>query len=227
MKSKIAVLIPCFNEELTIKKVIKDYHRVLPNAKIYVYDNNSTDDTFMVAKQAGAIVKKETKQGKGNVLRSMLNDIDADCYVMADGDDACPADKAGQMCELILAKKADIVIGDRLSSEYFKKNNRRFHGFGNKLVRWLVNSIYRSHVHDVMSGYRAFSREFAKKCVISSGGYEVETEMTMFALSKNYKICDLPINFKNREGSASQLKTVRDGIKIIVTIFRFSMSRRK
>ena len=227
VNDKVVVLIPCYNEELTIGKVVRDYRRVLPNARIYVYDNNSTDNTFLAAKDAGAIVKKERKQGKGNVIRSMLADIKADCYVMADGDDACPASKAKKMCELVLSKEADLVIGDRLSSDYFEKNDRLFHNFGNKIVRWLVNWIFDSRIHDVLSGYRAFSKSFAEQCNLRSEGYEIETEITMMALNKSFKVQELPINYKNREGSVSRLRTVMDGVKIIRTIFEFSRRYKK
>lgn len=168
IKNKIAILIPCYNEALTIEKVINDYKKEIPNADIYVYDNNSTDGTDKIAKKAGAIVKYEYKQGKGNVIRSMFRQIDADCYLMIDGDDTYPANNAKQMCDLILAGKADMVIGDRLSSTYFTENKRLFHNFGNKIVRWSINKLFKNNVKDIMTGYRAFSYQFVKRipCII-------------------------------------------------------------
>ena len=163
-KNKIAVLIPCYNESKTIEKVVKDYKKALPNASIYVYDNNSSDNTDKIAKKAGAIIKYEYRQGKGNVIRSMFKDIDADCYLMIDGDDTYPAESAKEMCNYILNGEADMVIGDRLSSTYFKENKRPFHNFGNVLVRWLINTLFKSKVRDIMTGYRAFSYEFVKTC---------------------------------------------------------------
>lgn len=220
MKKKIAVLIPCHNEEQTIAKVIGDYKRVVPEAKIYVYDNNSTDGTAKAAKLAGAIVRREPQQGKGNVVRAMFRDIEADCYLIADGDDACPANRAQKMCKMILMHQVDMVIGDRLSSDYFKKNNRRFHNVGNRLVRFLVNSICGGHIKDAMSGYRAFSRKFVKACPILSRGFEVETEITTYALRNGFLVKEIPINYKNREGGISGVRTFRDGSKILVMVVR-------
>ena len=179
---KIAVLIPCYNESKTIKKVVEDYKKSLPEADIYVYDNNSSDHTDEIARKAGAIVKYEYRQGKGNVIRSMFKDIDADCYLMIDGDDTYPAENAKEMCDLILEKKADMVIGDRLSSTYFTENKRPFHNFGNRLVRGLINFLFESDVRDIMTGYRAFSYEFVKTFPVLSKGFEIETEMTIHAL---------------------------------------------
>ena len=183
---KIAVLIPCYNEEKTVEKVVKDYKKTLPDADIYVYDNNSTDNTASIAKKAGAIVKYEYRQGKGNVIRSMFKDIDADCYLMIDGDDTYPATHAKEMCDLILERKADMVIGDRLSSTNFTENKRPFHNFGNRLVRGLINQLFKSNVRDIMTGYRAFSYDFVKTFPVLSKGFEIETEMTIHALDKNF-----------------------------------------
>ncbi|MBR3270001.1 glycosyltransferase [Candidatus Saccharibacteria bacterium] len=221
MKNKIAVLIPCYNESKTIERVIRDYKKELPDADIYVYDNNSTDDTAKIAKSAGAIVRQEHRQGKGNVVRSMFKDIEADCYLMIDGDGTYPADSAKKMCKMVLDDGVDMVIGDRLSSTYFKENKRRFHGFGNKLVRFLINMIFRSHIKDIMTGERAFSRDFVKTFPVLSKGFEIETEMTIHALDKNFYIEEIPVSYKDREeGSESKLNTVGDGAKVIMTIAR-------
>lgn len=218
---KIAVLIPCYNESKTIEKVVKDYKKELPNADIYVYDNNSSDGTDEIAKNAGAIVKYEYKQGKGNVIRSMFKDIDADCYLMIDGDDTYSAGNAKEMCKYILDGKADMVIGDRLSSTYFTENKRPFHNFGNKLVRWLINTLFKSNVKDIMTGYRAFSYEFVKTFPVLSKGFEIETEMTIHALDKNFLLKEIPIGYKDRPaGSVSKLNTYSDGIKVLKTIAR-------
>lgn len=220
-KDRIAVLIPCYNESKTISKVIKDYKKALPKAEIYVYDNNSSDGTGGIARNAGAIVKQEHRQGKGNVVRSMFRDIEADCYLMIDGDGTYPADKAKEMCEMVLNDQVDMVIGDRLSSTYFQENKRRFHGFGNRLVRFLINLIFRSHIKDIMTGSRAFSRDFVKTFPVLSKGFEIETEMTIHALDKNFYIEEIPISYKDREeGSESKLNTVSDGIKVVLTIAR-------
>lgn len=216
---KIAVLIPCYNESKTIEKVIKDYKRVLPNADIYVYDNNSSDKTDVIAKKAGAIVRYEYKQGKGNVIRSMFRNIDADCYLMIDGDDTYPAENAREMCDLILEGKADMVIGDRLSSTYFQENKRLFHNFGNRIVRMLINKIFKNDVKDIMTGYRAFSYNFVKGFPVLSKGFEIETEMTIHAVDKNYKLVEIPVQYRDRpEGSISKLNTISDGIKVLKTI---------
>lgn len=218
---KIAVLIPCYNESKTIEKVVKDYKKELPNADIYVYDNNSSDGTDEIAKNAGAIVKYEYKQGKGNVIRSMFKDIDADCYLMIDGDDTYSADNAKEMCKYILDGKADMVIGDRLSSTYFTENKRPFHNFGNKLVRWLINTLFKSNVKDIMTGYRAFSYEFVKTFPVLSKGFEIETEMTIHALDKNFLLKEIPVGYKDRPaGSVSKLNTYSDGFKVLKTIAR-------
>lgn len=218
---KIAVLIPCYNEAKTIEKVVKDYKAVLPNASIYVYDNNSSDGTDKIAKKAGAIVKYEYRQGKGNVIRSMFKDIDADCYLMIDGDDTYPKENAVEMCNYILEGKADMVIGDRLSSTYFTENKRPFHNFGNKLVRCLINTLFKSNVKDIMTGYRAFSYEFVKTFPVLSKGFEIETEMTIHALDKNFLLKEIPVGYRDRPtGSVSKLNTYRDGFRVLKTIAR-------
>ena len=219
--SKIAVLIPCYNESKTIEKVVKDYKRALPEADIYVYDNNSTDGTDEIAKKAGAIVRYERKQGKGNVIRTMFKDIDADCYLMIDGDDTYPRENAKEMCDLVLEGKADMVIGDRLSSTYFTENKRPFHNFGNKLVRGLINTLFHSNIRDIMTGYRAFSYEFVKTFPVLSKGFEIETEMTIHALDKNFLLKEIPVEYRDRpEGSISKLNTYSDGFKVLKTIAR-------
>ncbi len=220
-QEKIAVLIPCYNEEKTVEKVVKDYKKALPDADIYVYDNNSTDNTASIAKKAGAIVKYEYRQGKGNVIRSMFKDIDADCYLMIDGDDTYPATHAKEMCNLILEKKADMVIGDRLSSTYFTENKRPFHNFGNVLVRGLINKLFKSNVRDIMTGYRAFSYDFVKTFPVLSKGFEIETEMTIHALDKNFLLKEIPVDYRDRPaGSESKLNTFSDGFKVLKTIAR-------
>ena len=218
-KKKIAVLIPCYNESKTVAKVIKDYKKVLPEADIYVYDNNSTDGTDKIAKKAGAIVKYEYKQGKGNVIRSMFRQIDADCYLMIDGDDTYPSEYAREMCDLILEGKADMVIGDRLSSTYFTENKRPFHNLGNRLVRFLINKLFKNNVKDIMTGYRAFSYEFVKGFPVLSKGFEIETEMTIHAVDKNFKLVEVPVAYRDRpEGSVSKLNTYKDGFRVLKTI---------
>ena len=218
-KSKIAVLIPCYNEAATIKKVVKDYKKALPNADIYVFDNNSTDDTVSLALEAGAIVKHEYRQGKGNVIRTMFRTIDADCYLMIDGDDTYPAEDALAMCDLVLEGKADMVVGDRLSSTYFQENKRPFHNLGNKLVRFLINKLFNNNIKDIMTGYRAFSKEFVKGFPVLSKGFEIETEMTIHAVDKNFNVVEIPVNYRDRpEGSVSKLNTYSDGIKVLKTI---------
>ena len=218
---KIAVLIPCYNESKTIEKVVKDYKKALPEADIYVYDNNSSDNTDKIAKKAGAIIRYEYKQGKGNVIRSMFKDIDADCYLMIDGDDTYPAEHAREMCNYVLEGKADMVIGDRLSSTYFTENKRPFHNFGNKLVRALINTLFKSNVRDIMTGYRAFSYDFVKTFPVLSKGFEIETEMTIHSLDKNFALKEIPVDYRDRpEGSESKLNTFSDGYKVLKTIAR-------
>lgn len=216
---KIAVLIPCYNESKTIKKVIEDFKRELPEATIYVYDNNSKDGTDEIARQEGAIVRYERKQGKGNVIRTMFREIDAECYIMSDGDDTYPAESAREMCRAVLERNADMVIGDRLSSTYLQENKRPFHNIGNVLVRKLINMIYKSNIRDVMTGYRAFSYQFVKTFPILSKGFEIETEMTIHTLDRNMNVENVIIEYRDRpQGSVSKLNTYSDGLKVIKTI---------
>lgn len=216
---KIAVLIPCYNESATVEKVVKDWKGELPEADIYVYDNNSSDGTDKIARKAGAIVRYEYRQGKGNVIRSMFRDIDADCYIMIDGDDTYPKENGREMVDLILDGKADMVIGDRLSSTYFTENKRPFHNFGNKIVRFLINKTFKNNVKDIMTGYRAFSYEFVKSFPVLSKGFEIETEMTIHAVDKNFKLVEVPVTYRDRpEGSESKLNTYSDGFKVLKTI---------
>lgn len=215
-----AVLIPCYNEAKTIEKVVTDFRKVLPEADIYVYDNNSSDGTDEIARKAGAIVRYERRQGKGNVIRTMFREIDADCYIMVDGDDTYPAEDAVRLQEAVLKDHADMVIGDRLSSTYFTENKRPFHNSGNRIVRFLINKIFKSDIRDIMTGYRAFSRLFVKSYPVISKGFEIETEMTIHSLDKNFYLVELPIQYRDRpEGSVSKLNTFADGFKVILTIF--------
>lgn len=219
---QIAVLIPCYNEEQTIQQVVQSFKTVLPSVAVYVYDNNSTDKTAQLAENAGAFVCHEFRQGKGNVVRSMFRDIYADCYIMVDGDNTYPAEAAIEMCRLILEKKVDMVIGDRLSSTYFEENKRRFHSFGNELVRKSINFLWKPKepVLDVMTGMRAFSPLFVKSFPVLSKGFEIETEMTIHALDNNLLIYSIPVKYKDRpQGSHSKLNTYRDGFKVLLTIF--------
>ncbi len=217
---KIAVLIPCYNEAPTIQKVVEDFRKALPEAVVYVYDNNSTDGTAGLAEAAGAVVRREYQQGKGNVIRRMVREVDAQCYLMVDGDDTYPAESARQMADMVLQRKVDMVVGDRLSSTYFQLNKRHFHNFGNRLVRGLINTIFHSSVKDIMTGYRAFSRNFVKFFPVLSKGFEIETEMTIHALDKNFLIEEIPVDYRDRQaGSVSKLNTVSDGIKVLCTIF--------
>lgn len=219
---KVAVLIPCYNEAKTIEKVVKDFKKELPEAKIYVYDNNSKDGTDEIAKKAGAIVKYETRQGKGNVIRTMFREIDAECYIMVDGDDTYPAESAKEMVQAVLDENVDMVVGDRLSSTYFKENKRPFHNVGNVTVRALINRIYKSDIRDVMTGLRAFSYKFVKTFPVMSKGFELETEMTIHCLDKNMKVKNIIIEYRDRPAdSPSKLNTIPDGIKVIKTIFGF------
>lgn len=218
---KIAVLIPCYNEAVTIRKVVTDWKNALPEAVIYVYDNNSTDDTARIAREAGAVVRKEYKQGKGNVIRRMFREIDARCYLMVDGDDTYPADCARQMADLVLEKKVDMVVGDRLSSTYFEENKRPFHNLGNNLVRTSINLLFHCDIKDIMTGCRAFSYYFVKSFPVLSCGFEIETEMTIFAVDKNVLVENVVIPYRDRPaGSESKLNTVSDGIKVLATIAR-------
>ena len=216
---KTAVLIPCYNESKTIKKVVEDFKKILPHADIYVYDNNSIDGSDEIARNAGAIVCYEYKQGKGNVVKSMFRDISADCYIMVDADDTYPAESALEFEKLILEGKADMVIGDRLSSTYFTQNKRLFHNSGNRLVRKFINLFFSSDLKDIMTGMRAFSYDFVKSFPISSKEFEIETEMTVFALMNNFKIVEIPVNYRDRaEDSESKLNTYKDGFKVILML---------
>lgn len=218
---KIAVLIPCYNESKTIEKVVKDFKRALPEAVIYVYDNNSSDHTDEIARGAGAVVRYEYQQGKGNVIRRMFREIDAECYVMADGDDTYPAEFAPAMVEKVLKKKVDMVVGDRLSSTYFTENKRPFHNFGNSLVRGTINFMFKTKINDIMTGYRAFSYQFVKSFPVLSKGFEIETEMSIHAVEKNMYIENQVIEYRDRpEGSESKLNTYSDGARVLRTIVR-------
>lgn len=216
----IAVLIPCYNEELTIGKVIDDFKRELPEATIYVYDNNSKDRTSEIALEHGAIVRRETRQGKGNVVRSMFRDIEADCYIMVDGDDTYPAEFVHSLIEPVRNGEANMVIGDRLSNgTYFDENKRAFHNFGNNLVKGLINFLYKSNITDIMTGYRAFDRFFVKSMPVMSPGFEIETEMSIHALDNKFLLKEVPIDYRDRpEGSESKLNTFSDGMKVLKMI---------
>lgn len=217
---KIAVMVPCYNEAQTVQKVVEDFKRVLPDATIYVYDNNSTDGTDELARKAGAVVCYEYQQGKGNVVRRMFQDIDAECYIMTDGDDTYPAEFAPEMVDKVLNKRMDMVVGDRLSSTYFNENKRPFHNFGNSLVRFCINHIFKSNIKDIMTGYRAFSYRFVKTFPVLSRGFEIETEMTIHAISVNMSLDNVVIEYRDRpEGSESKLNTFSDGFKVLRTIF--------
>ena len=216
---KIAVLIPCYNEEKTIKKVVRDWKKELPEATIYVYNNNSTDRTAEIAKEAGAVVRDEYQQGKGNVIRRMFREIDAQCYVMIDGDDTYPAEFGREMVDKVLERKVDMVVGDRLSSTYFEENKRPFHNFGNSLVRGTINRLFRSNIRDIMTGYRAFSYQFVKTFPVLSKGFEIETEMSIHAVDKNMLVENVNIDYRDRpDGSESKLNTYSDGAKVLKTI---------
>lgn len=218
---KAAVLIPCYNESQTIAKVVREYKQALPEAVIYVYDNNSDDHTDELARKAGAVVRYEYRQGKGNVIRSMFRDIDAECYLMVDGDDTYPAANARAMVADILSGRADMVIGDRLSSTYFTENKRPFHNMGNRLVRWLINVIFASNIKDIMTGCRAFNYEFVKSFPILSKGFEIETEMSIHALDKNFRLREVAVDYQDRPaGSVSKLNTYKDGFRVLKTIAR-------
>lgn len=213
---RIAVLIPCYNEAQTIEKVVRDVRKALPEAVIYVYDNNSTDRTAELAEAAGAIIRREYKQGKGNVIRRMFREIDAECYLMIDGDDTYPLNCAREMAAEVLERGADMVVGDRLSSTYFTENKRPFHNFGNSLMRWGINRLFHSDIKDIMTGYRAFSYEFVKTFPVISKGFEIETEMTIHAVNYNMQVKNVVVEFRDRpEGSVSKLNTYRDGARVI------------
>lgn len=219
-QDEIAVIIPCYNEAPTIGKVVDDFHRELPEATVYVYDNNSTDGTAEIARGRGAIVRHEPRQGKGNVCRQMFRDIDADCYLMVDGDDTYPAESARALCAPVLAGDADMVVGDRLSNgTYAQQNARAFHGFGNDLVRAMIRWIYGYGFEDVMTGYRAMSRPFVKTFPVLSEGFQIETELSIHAVDRRWRIADVPVEYRDRpEGSVSKLNTVKDGLKVIAMI---------
>lgn len=218
-QQRIAVLIPCFNEAPSIGAVVADFKKVLPEATVYVYDNNSTDDTAQIATEAGAVVRKETRQGKGNVVRRMFREVDADCYLMVDGDGTYPAEAAMTLLKPVLEESADMVVGDRLSTTYFKENKRPMHNTGNKLVRGLINRLWHVNIHDIMTGYRAFSKRFVKLFPVMSEGFEIETEMTIHALDKRFVIVEKPIEYSDRKEGTSKLNTVSDGFKILRIIF--------
>lgn len=225
---KIAVLIPCYNEALTIGKVVTDFRRVLPEGGVvYVYDNNSTDETVRIAQEAGAVVRHEYQQGKGNVIRRMFREIDAECYIMADGDDTYPVECAPEMIRQVLERKADMVVGDRLSSTYFEENKRPFHNFGNNLVRKSINLLFKRNIQDIMTGYRAFSYQFVKSFPVLSKGFEIETEMTIHAVDKHMRMENVVIDYRDRpEGSVSKLNTFSDGTKVLRTIGKLFRSYR-
>ncbi len=218
---KIAVLIPCYNEAKTIEKVVTDFKKALPEAVIYVYNNNSSDNTAQLAEAAGAVVRNEYMQGKGNVIRRMFREIDAECYIMTDGDDTYPAENAREMADLVLEKNVDMVVGDRLSSTYFTENKRPFHNFGNSIVRRSINVLFKNQIKDIMTGYRAFSYEFVKTYPVLSKGFEIETEMSIHAVDKNMYVENVVITYRDRpEGSESKLNTYSDGMKVIRTIIK-------
>ena len=218
---KIAVLVPCYNEEKTIEKVVSDAKKALPEAVIYVYDNNSSDKTVELALKAGAVVRHEYMQGKGNVIRRMFREIDAECYIMVDGDDTYPMEYAPQMVEKVLSHNADMVVGDRLSTTYFTENKRPFHNFGNSIVRKSINGLFDCDIKDIMTGYRAFSYSFVKTFPVMSKGFEIETEMTIHAVNNNMQVENVEVDYRDRpEGSVSKLNTYSDGMKVLFTIMR-------
>ena len=217
--TRVAVLIPCYNEEGSIAQVVRDFRAVLPEAVVFVYDNNSTDRTAAVAREAGAVVRHEPMQGKGNVVRRMFREIHADCYLMVDGDGTYHAGDAPRMVELVLHGQTDMVIADRLSTTYFQENTRPFHNMGNRLVRWLINRFWHTDIHDIMTGYRAFSRRFVKLFPVMSPHFEIETEMTIHALDKRFVIQEIPTTYTDRRQGESKLRTYKDGAKILSTIF--------
>ena len=221
MKDRVAVLIPCYNESKTIEKVVRDFRRALPDAAIYVYDNNSSDGTGEIAARAGAIVRRERMQGKGNVIRRMFREIDAACYVMTGGDDTYPAENAPELVRLVLEEQADMVVGDRLSSTYFTENKRPFHNTGNSVVRFGINTLFKSEIKDIMTGYRAFSYAFVKTYPVLSKGFEIETDMSIHAITRNMLVRNVVIDYRDRpEGSVSKLNTYSDGVKVLLTIAR-------
>jgi len=221
MSRSIAVLIPCYNEELTIGKVIDDFKSELPSADVYVFDNNSTDNTIAIASEHGAVVKQEVRQGKGNVVRAMFKQVNADIYIMVDGDDTYPVDSIDKLIQPIIDGEADMVVGDRHSAGFYQAENKRnLHEFGNNLVKTLINVLFRSNLKDIMSGLRVFNKEFVKLIPINSDGFEIETEMTLHALDKRYRVIEVPISYRDRpKGSYSKLNTISDGARVIKTIF--------
>jgi len=224
---KIAILIPCYNEEKTIFKVVKDCRTLIPDASVYVYDNNSSDNTVSEAEKAGAIIRYERQQGKGNVIRRMFREIDAECYLMLDGDDTYPLESAPEMISQVLDRGADMVVGDRLSSSYFTENKRAFHNMGNRLVRGSINLLFSSKIKDIMTGFRAFSYEFVKTFPVISKGFEIETEMTIHAISHNMQVENIIVDYRDRpEGSESKLNTYIDGVKVLSTIFNLFKNHR-
>ena len=218
---RIAVLIPCYNEEKTIEKVVTDAKNALPEAVIYVYDNNSCDNTVALARKAGAIIRYERKQGKGNVIRRMFREIEAQCYIMIDGDDTYPLEYARQMADKVLKEESDMVVGDRLSSTYYLENKRPFHNMGNSLVKGSINTLFHSEIQDIMTGYRAFSYQFVKSFPVLSKGFEIETEMTIHAVYNNMQVDNVIVNYRDRpEGSVSKLNTYSDGLRVLNTILK-------
>lgn len=218
----IAVLVPCYNEALTIKKVVEDWKRELPEATIYVYDNNSSDGTADIARAAGAVVRHEYAQGKGNVIRRMFREIDAQCYIMVDGDDTYPAESGREMANLVLEKQTDMVVGDRLSSTYYQENKRPFHNFGNSMMKRAINTLFKTNIQDIMTGLRAFSYQFVKTFPVLSKGFDIETEMTIHAVHKNMRVENVVIEYRDRPaGSTSKLNTFKDGFKVIKTMIKF------
>ncbi len=219
---KIAILIPCFNESATIQKVVQDFIKILPDhSHVYVYDNNSTDGTDVLAREAGAVVRYERLQGKGNVVRRMFREIDAECYVLADGDDTYPAEAAPEMIDKVLSQQCDMVVGDRLTSTYFNENKRPFHNFGNRIVRWSINTLFGSDIRDIMTGYRCFSYYFVKSFPVLSKGFEIETEMSIHAIDKNLAVENVIVDYRDRPiGSESKLNTISDGGKVLRTIWK-------
>lgn len=218
---KVAVLIPCYNESATIEKVVMDFKKAIPEAVIYVYDNNSSDNTAEIAEKAGAVVRHEYCQGKGNVIRRMFREIDAQCYLMTDGDDTYPAEFARAMVMPVLEKNSDMTVGDRLSSTYFTENKRPFHNFGNSIVRSFINKFFHSDIKDIMTGYRAFSYNFVKTFPVLSKGFEIETEMSIHAIDKNMSVENVVIEYRDRpDGSESKLNTYSDGFKVIMTMLK-------
>lgn len=218
---RIAVLIPCYNESQTIEKVVRDVRAVLPEAVVYVYDNNSTDGTGDIARAAGAVVRREYRQGKGNVIRRMFREVDAQCYLMLDGDDTYPPEAAPELVRMVLEQGADMVVGDRLSSTYFQENKRPFHNFGNSLVRASINALFHSDIKDIMTGYRAFSYQFVKTFPVLSSGFEIETEMSIHAVDKKLYVENVVVDYRDRPaGSVSKLNTYSDGARVLMTILR-------